>query len=218
MTFESLSWHTADTTGVSEHDQISALFNEVFDDFRRQGISATQSEQTEIQPEISPPSYGGQPRQSWYISQHNDGPPASWFACGPTSLLMALADYGLQTPDEGTRQRVIDETGTRRAGQYPGGVQLMADHARQYGLRSEHLYTRDARDVDAAIKEGKAVIVNGALVRNTGHFVYISGKDEHGRYILGDPAYPQRTTWTHDELQKFMSTHTHPGFAAVWRT
>lgn len=162
-------------------------------------------------------------RQNWYISQQGDGRNGSqWFACGPTSLLMALADFGLATADEPTRQKLIDETGTRRAGQFPGNAELIGRYARQYGLNAEYNGSNDWRQVDAAINEGKGAIVNGSLRSRSGgtvgHFVYIAGKDEQGRYILGDPANPATSRWTAEELRAFMTRGSNPpGFAAVWR-
>ena len=32
------------------------------------------------------------------------------------------------------------------------------------------------------------MIVNGALEPGTGHFIYISGLDQNGNFVLGDPA------------------------------
>lgn len=161
---------------------------------------------------------GHSPRENWYISQERDGETGPWFGCAPTSLLMAMADYGLAEPTEANRQKLIRETGTARPLGFPGKSDLMSVEAQKRGLNSESRDTTDWREVDAQVEKGRGVIVNGTMKNGGKHFVYISGKDAAGKYIVGDPAEPAKTTWTTEDLRGFMSRPPGPlGYAAVWR-
>lgn len=172
------------------------------------------------------PRHSNGERSSWYISQVGDDQLRSdgWFGCGPTSLLMALADWGTMEPTEANRRQLIEETGTLAAGQFPGDVQLISDWARKKGLQSEFSRTRpDIEGMDRAITEGKTLVVNGSMLGRDGktaypHFVYIAGKDANGNYILGDPAQSNVTTWTRDQLYAFVTRGSNPpGYATLWR-
>lgn len=159
-------------------------------------------------------------RNKWYISQAGDG--ANWYACGPTSLLMALSDNGVMDATEGNRQKLISATGTNPGVGFPGTSSTMADVARRNGLKAESKDTTDWKEVDAQLQQGRGVIVNGTMVGKSGglikHFVYISGKDASGNYILGDPAQPGKERWSQADLAGFMSRGGPPnGYAAVWR-
>jgi len=161
------------------------------------------------------------PRDKWYISQQGDG--ASWYACGPTSLTMALADFGIAPANEENRKRLISETGTNPSIGFPGTVSTMAAVARSHGLNAESSTSTNWQDVDAQLAQGHGVIINGALQGRAGlvpHFVYIAGKDHSGNYILGDPANPGTQSWTRSDLTGFMTrgagSVNPPGFAAVW--
>ena len=130
---------------------------------------------------------------------------------------MALADYGLAQPTEANRQKLIRETGTDKAREFPGASEKMSNEAQKRGLNSEFKDTTDWREVDAQIDKGRGVIVNGTTVSGYKHFVYISGKDAAGNYIMGDPANAGTKTWTTSDLKRFMSQQEPNGFVAVWR-
>lgn len=159
-------------------------------------------------------------RDKWYISQAGDG--AYWYTCGATSLTMALAANGLMEATEANRLKLVRETGTNQDVGFPGTSARMADEARKRGLQAEAFDTQDWRAVDAQLAQGKQAIVNGTMVGRNGslikHFVYISGKDSAGNYILGDPASAGTTTWTQKDLAGFLTRGGAPnGFAAIWR-
>ncbi len=157
-------------------------------------------------------------RNSWYISQAGDN-----YGCAPTSLTMALAANGLMEPTEANRQRLIRETGTNREVGFPGTSSLMAEEARRRGLQAEAHYTTDWRAVDAELSKGRQAIVNGTTIGRDGttlfkHFVFISGKDAAGNYLVGDPTGSRPTTWSQSEVAAFLTRGPAPnGFTAVWR-
>ncbi len=159
-------------------------------------------------------------RDRWYISQAGDG--ANWYACGATSLTMALADHGISAATESNRQRIIRETGTNTSVGFPGTSETMAQEARKRGLQAEARATTNWQDVDEQLSKGRGVIVNGTMVGKNGslikHFVYISGKDASGNYIMGDPASAGTATWSQADLKGFLTRGGPPnGYTAVWR-
>ncbi len=78
--------------------------------------------------------------------------------------------------------------------------------------------SREVGPVRSALEQGKGVLVNGSLSGNIGHFIYLAGLDEQGRYIVCDPINPGVTRWTDADLWAFTHRGTNPpGFAAVWR-
>lgn len=170
------------------------------------------------QPELPKPRVTD--RSQWYISQENDSQlKGFWFACGATSLTMAMADFGVAPANESTRQRLINlkmnsdlgYVSTFDAGQFPGGANLMATFAEMNGLQAEgYEGSTDVNVIDRLLAEGKGVIVN---VPN--HFVYIAGKDANG-YIVGDPSYPGVTHWSEADLQAKLDASPRKGFTSVW--
>jgi hypothetical protein len=176
------------------------------------------------QPESSNPSNTARTvpadRDRWYISQAGDG--ANWYACGATSLTMALADHGISQATESNRQKIIRETGTNTSVGFPGTSETMAQEARKRGLQAEARATTNWQEVDAQLSKGRGVIVNGTMVGKSGalikHFVYISGKDASGNYIMGDPANAGTATWSQADLRGFITRGGPPnGYTAVWR-
>ncbi len=126
---------------------------------------------------------------------------------------MALSDHGLAEATEANRQKIIRETGTNTDVGFPGTSETMAQEARKRGLQAEARDTTDWKDVDAQLSKGRGVIVNGTMVGKGGglikHFVYISGKDASGNYIMGDPASSGTSTWSQTDLKRISDT---------WRT
>ncbi len=179
-----------------------------------------EAEQTERTNTSNTLRTGPADRDKWYISQAGDG--ANWYACGATSLTMALSDHGLTQATESNRQKIIRETGTNTDVGFPGTSETMAQEARKRGLQAEARATTDWQEVDAQLSKGRGVIVNGTMVGKGGglikHFVYISGKDASGKYIMGDPASSGTTTWSQENLKGFLTRGGPPnGYAAVWR-
>jgi hypothetical protein len=150
-------------------------------------------------------------RDAIYLQQPN-----GW-SCGPTSLAMAMAAMGVRPANQDTVWEMVDALGARQGVGTPGGVSLVADVARRFGVNAEANGSTDPADVRAALERGHGVIVNGQLGHSSGHFLYLSGLDEHGDYIVCDPWRPGIQRWNDGDLWDF--THggpNPPGFAEVW--
>jgi hypothetical protein len=171
-------------------------------------------------------------RSKFYISQNEDrnlNKDKILFACGPTSLCMALADFDIAPATEEMRRKLMNTAvpgtgGKTTMGQqeFPGGPHEMALFAEQQGLHArDRSGITDVNAVNAALDEGKGVIINGGVRLQkggiVGHFVYIAGRDEKGLYIVGDPTYPDKHRWSRQELQDFMNISPVKGFTEVWR-
>lgn len=210
-----------DDTGKQESQQASPLLNS---DAEAPIITYNANEAVTdepVKPDAGSEKSKATPeRDKWYISQAGDG--SYWYTCGATSLTMALAANGLMEATEANRLKLVRETGTNKDVGFPGTSSKMADEARKRGLQAEAFDTEDWRAVDAQLSQGRQAIVNGTMVGRNGslikHFVYISGKDSAGNYILGDPASAGTTTWSQKDLAGFLTRGGAPnGFAAIWR-
>ncbi|MEW5743598.1 MAG: C39 family peptidase [Myxococcota bacterium] len=149
-------------------------------------------------------------RDALYLQQPN-----GW-TCGPTSLAMALAASGVRPADGNTIWEMVDALGARAGVGTPGGVALIADVARRFGVNAESSPSREPSDVRAALERGHGVLVNGDI-GGGGHFLYLAGLDAAGNFIVCDPWRPGITSWNEDDLWAF--THhgnNPPGFAEIW--
>ena len=150
-------------------------------------------------------------REGYYLQQPN-----GW-TCAPTSLTIALAHHGLRANDLSTMWELAAQTGTRAGVGLPGDASLVAAAARQNGLQAEFSASRGVADVRAELEAGRGVIVNGDI-NGGGHFLYLAGLDEQGRFIVADPFRPGITRWSDADLHHFThSGNNPPGYAAVWR-
>jgi hypothetical protein len=149
-------------------------------------------------------------RDAIYLQQPN-----GW-TCGPTSLAMALAACGVRPADASTIWEMVDALGARAGVGTPGGVGLIAQVARRFGVNAESSPSREPADIRAALERGHGVIVNGDI-GGGGHFLYLAGIDETGRYIVCDPWRPGITRWDDGDLWAFTHRGNNPpGFAEVW--
>ena len=166
-------------------------------------------------------------RRLYYIDQLNDRHLRGHhhtFACGPTSLTMALADLCArnphtgklivhQPPTEQDRIGIITATGTMAAGEWVGGPTRMAVFAKHFGLNAQAYSSNSLETLTKCLEEGKGAVVDGhCLGSGHAHYVYVAGKDSNG-YIMGDPANPKVTHWSAAHLKAFMTGY---GFTAVW--
>jgi hypothetical protein len=166
-------------------------------------------------------------RRLYYIDQLNDRHLRGHhhtFACGPTSLTMALADHCAinpntgkptvhQPPTEQDRIGIITATGTMAAGEWVGGPTRMAVFAKHFGLNAQAYSSNNLDILTRCLEEGKGAVVDGHCLRSGhAHYVYVAGKDSNG-YIMGDPASPKVTHWSAAHLRAFMTGY---GFTAVW--
>lgn len=150
-------------------------------------------------------------RSQFFLQQPN-----GW-TCGPTSLTMALADFGLRPSNLSTMWDLAAQTGTSAGVGLPGNASLLANAARNNGMQAQFSSSRNASDIRAQLEQGRGVIVNGSI-GSSGHFLYLSGIDEQGRYIVADPFRPGITRWTDADLNYFTHSGPNPpGFAAVWK-
>ena len=150
-------------------------------------------------------------RSELYLQQPN-----GW-TCAPTSLTMALADFGLRPASLDTMWDLAAQTGTAAGVGLPGNASLLANAARSNGLQAEYSGSRSADDIRAQLEQGRGVIVNGSI-GTVGHFLYLTGIDPQGLYIVADPFRPGITRWNDAQLNDFTHSGVNPpGFAAVWR-
>lgn len=178
-------------------------------------IHATLDEQFRASDEYralhTPPASARPTREEIYLQQPN-----GW-TCAPTSLTMALAHFGVRAGNYDTMWDMVAQTGASADVGLPGNASLLANAARNNGLQAEFSPSRNVADVRAQLEAGRGVIVNGNLTTG-GHFLYISGLDEQGRYVVADPYRPSITRWTDADLHHFTHNGSNPpGFAALWR-
>jgi predicted chitinase/biotin carboxyl carrier protein len=150
----------------------------------------------------------------WYKPQ-----PGNW-QCGPTSLTMAMASWGMRPADDATLDEMVKLTGANPDDGVPGNASLVANAAKEAGMEATFNPDGSAAAVGAAVDRGHSVILNGGLPGGGGHFIYVAGRDDSGNFLVGDPARPQITSMTPTELEQFSNANPgqHPnGFAEVWR-
>lgn len=163
----------------------------------------------------------------FFISQANDpalkldrasgGDLNILFACGPTSLMMAIADWKGFTPTEEQRFALIRETETDVHQQFVGDNNKMGQYAAAHGL--EYDTGAGWQELMSDLSEGRSAIVNGNWPGwNTGHFIYVAGLTDDGRFIVGDPALESAQIWNEQQLRGFMDRQGGWGAAylAVW--
>ncbi|MEN1940422.1 LysM peptidoglycan-binding domain-containing protein [Luteimonas sp. MJ246] len=153
-------------------------------------------------------------RSSFYLQQ-----PDGW-SCGPASLTMALAAWGVRPNNMTTRNEAVGLIGQSWGHGVPGDASLIAAGARKAGLQASFNPSGSAASVRSALESGQTVILNGGLPGGGGHFIYVAGLDGNGNFIVGDPARPGITTMTAGQLETFSYANPgqHPnGFAAIWK-
>lgn len=153
-------------------------------------------------------------RDAFYLAQ-----PDGW-SCGPTSLTMALAAWGVRPANMDTRNEAVGLIGQNWGEGVPGNASLIANGARKAGLQASFNPSGSADSVRAALEAGHTVVLNGGLPGGGGHFIYVAGIDGNGNFIVGDPARPGITRMTAGELEAFSYANPgqHPnGFAEIWK-
>jgi Peptidase_C39 like family len=148
-------------------------------------------------------------RDDIYLEQPN-----GW-TCGPTSVTMAMAAFGLRPANGETLNEMTDALGASPGTGVPGGVDYVANVARNLGLQADASQSQSAGDMRAELEAGRGVMVNGGLSTG-GHFVYLAGIDENNNFIVCDPFRPGITRWNDGELEAFCHSGNHPpGYVAV---
>jgi hypothetical protein len=150
-------------------------------------------------------------RNAIYLQQPN-----GW-SCGPTSLAMAMAAFGLRPANQNTVSEMINALHASSAEGTPGGPSYFASVAQGLGLDAHSSTSQNPSDMRAELEAGRGVIVNGSL-GNVGHFIYLAGIADDGRFIVCDPYRPGVTRMTDAELQQFARAGSHPpGYTSVAR-
>ncbi len=144
--------------------------------------------------------------------------------CGPTSAAMVARALGLGggKSDAELIMQMYRAGGTTRDGSSPEQVAIMM---RSLGLPARVVEDPGLPQLDAALAEGKPVIINGDYFatgvpgrdgsRQSGHFCVVEGKDAHGNYIIVDPAGGQRVTFTPQAMTNFFREHAYQGALVV---
>ncbi|MBO9541113.1 LysM peptidoglycan-binding domain-containing protein [bacterium] len=162
---------------------------------------------------VAPSSGRNTNRGAIYIQQPN-----GW-SCAPTSLTMAMAAFGVRPANQNTVQEAIRLTGANANVGLPGNASLVASAARKVGLQAQFVGDSSAGSVRAALNRGHGVVLNGSISGQGGHFVYIAGIQNDGRFIVCDPWRPNITSWSDAELNHFATGYSvNPrGFAEIWK-
>jgi hypothetical protein len=189
------------------------------DDVKQQlaGILSSSEEYRGLHPDAAPatpadPSTAtgrNDDRNAIYLQQPN-----GW-SCGPTSLAMAMASFGLRPANQNTVSEMINALHASSSEGTPGGPAYVAQVAQGLGLDAHSSTSQNASDMRAELEAGRGVIVNGSL-GNVGHFIYLDGIADDGRFVVCDPYRPGVTRMTDAELQQFARAGSHPpGYVSV---
>lgn len=154
-----------------------------------------------------------------FYRQQDDGK-----SCSAFSMAMAVSDQMLGRPIEyGQESRSFKElAGTTQHG-YRGDLQSIADKLESKGLNAKAYHydkvgSQTMDDLNKELDQGHSAIAR-VINPHTGnpHYIYVAGRDEKGKYVIGDP---DRFNTQHfkpvppDHLQKIMSGRD--GFVATW--
>jgi hypothetical protein len=193
------------------------------DDVKQQlaGILSSSDEYKGLHPDAPAPAPADVPADPAAPTGRNDDrnaiylqQPNGW-SCGPTSLAMAMAAFGLRPANQNTVSEMINALHASSAEGTPGGPAYVASVAQGLGLDAHSSTSQNASDMRAELEAGRGVIVNGSL-GNVGHFIYLAGIADDGRFIVCDPYRPGVTRMTDAELQQFARAGSHPpGYVSV---
>jgi hypothetical protein len=151
-------------------------------------------------------------RDEFYLKQPND------WSCGPTSLTMAMAALGLRPSNGETVNEMTHAVGATPAAGVPGNASLISNAAQKLGAQARFDGDGSPGNVRRALQEGHGVVLNGALGATGGHFMYVAGIAEDGRFIIADPWRPTITRMNDAELDAFANRGQNPrGFAEIWK-
>lgn len=150
-------------------------------------------------------------RDSFYLQQPN-----GW-TCGPTSLTMALAAWGVRSSNNNTINEMVRLTGTTSDVGVPGNASVLSNAARKVGMQAQFVSDGSPASVRAALQRGHGVVLNGSL-GSGGHFIYVAGIASDGRFIICDPYRSSLTRMNDSELNHFANAYSNPrGFAEIWK-
>lgn len=138
--------------------------------------------------------------------------PNNW-TCGPTSLTMAAAAFGVRPLNVNTVNELTDKSRTRPEYGVPDRNAL-PQAANAIGLQAQAHVSGNAGMVRAALQAGKGVIVNGTFPGSSGHYVYVAGLNPDGSFIVCDPWRPEIKSWSDAGLNEFNKGRS---ITEIWR-
>lgn len=160
-------------------------------------------------------------RRNFYAHQ-NDG-----YSCSAFSMAMMASDWNTGRPPsnaESTQWKRI--AGTLGQG-YRGSLNQVASNLREgipdlqtkvYNYGMGKVGQQAMQDLDRELAQGHTAVAK-VINPHTGnpHYIYIAGRTNDGRYILGDPdrKNPHQEPISGDRLQRMMSRRD--GFVAGWK-
>lgn len=144
--------------------------------------------------------------------------------CGPTSAAMVARALGKGEglSDAELVMQMYHAGGTTAAGSSPEQVATMV---RSLGVGATVVEDPGLAELDAAIAEGKLVIVNGDYFatgiggrdgsKESGHFTVVSGKDANGNYIMNEPYGAEKLTLSPEAMSNYFTEHAYDGAMVV---
>lgn len=150
-------------------------------------------------------------RNAIYIRQPND------WTCGPTSLTMAAAAFGVRPPTVDTVNELTEKSRTRPEYGVPDSNAL-PEAASSIGLQTQRSGSSSPEAIRAALQRGHGVILNGSLGTG-GHFLYVAGLNTDGSFKICDPWRPDITAMSGGELNHFAygTAGGHGSMLEVWK-
>lgn len=147
-------------------------------------------------------------RDAVYLKQPN-----GW-TCGPTSLTMAAAAFGVRPLNHATVDELTRLSRTRPEYGVPDSNAL-PDAARAIGLQAQYSARSTPASIRAALQRGHGVILNGSISGGVGHFLYIAGLNADGSFKICDPWRPGITVWNDAQLNQFAAGRG--AIVEIWR-
>ncbi|MNR94730.1 N-acetylmuramoyl-L-alanine amidase sle1 precursor [compost metagenome] len=147
-------------------------------------------------------------RNAIFIAQPNN------WTCGPTSLTMAAAAWGVRSASLATINELTDRTRTNPAYGIPDN-NAIPNAARAIGLQAQFHGSSSPDSIRATLRNGHGVIVNGSISGGVGHFIYIAGVNGDGSFKICDPFRPGITVWNDAQLRQF--TAGRGSMVEIWK-
>ncbi len=161
-------------------------------------------------PAPRPASGRNDDRGAIYVQQPN-----GW-TCGPTSLTMAAAAFGVRPANHATVNELVGKTRTSPAYGIPDN-NAIPNAARQLGLQVAFHGRSSAASIREALNKGHGVILNGSISGGVGHFIYIAGLNADGTFKVFDPYRPAIKAWNDSQLHAFAYATGRGSISEIWR-
>ena len=139
--------------------------------------------------------------------------PNNW-TCGPTSLTMAAAAWGIRPANLATINELTTKTRTNPAYGIPDS-NAIPNAARAIGLQAKFHSSSTPDSIRAVLRSGHGVILNGSISGRVGHFIYVAGLNADGSFKICDPFRPGITAWNDAQLRQF--TTGRGSMVEIWK-